>query len=300
MIYTVTFNPAIDYTLTVPCLLQGEINRSVDEKLFLGGKGINVSVVLRELGYNSTALGFVAGFTGDYIESELKKANINPCFVHLKNGVSRICVKIRSSHETDINAQGPLVEPQELAEFMTKIDTLKDGDVLILAGSIPKSLPANVYEQILSKIQGKAIKTIVDAEGDLLKSTLKYHPFLIKPNHKELSGVLKTPINTKEDALIGAKKMQEMGALNVLVTLAENGSVLLDQNGNEHKIDAPKGKLVNSVGAGDSTVAGFIAGYLATENFEHALNLSVASGSATAFSEGLANKQKIDEILNSL
>ncbi len=300
MIYTVTFNPAIDYCLTLPCLLQGEINRSTDEKIFVGGKGINVSLVLKEFGFNSTALGFVAGFTGEYIENELKNADIKTDFVHLKSGFSRINVKLRSAHETDINALGPNISPEELNEFLLKIDALKDGDILILSGSIPKTLPDDMYSQILLKLKNKSVKTVVDAQGDLLKNTLEYHPFLIKPNHKELSEILKTPINTLEDALMGAEKLQQAGALNVLVTLAEKGAVLLDQNGNRYKITAPKGKLINSVGAGDSTVAGFISGYLATKNFEHALKLGVASGSATAFSEGLAGAKEITDCFNTI
>ncbi len=297
MIYTVTFSPALDYVMTLPCLLQGEINRSSSENVYVGGKGINVSTVLREFGVDSTALGFIAGFTGEYIESELKNAQIKTDFVRLKNGISRINVKLRSSHETDINAGGPSITPDELSSFFKKLENLKDGDILVLAGSIPTTLPNNMYEQILCAVKGKAIKTIVDAEGELLLNALKYNPFLVKPNHKELSAILKTPINTQEEALNGAKALQQMGALNVLVSLAENGAVLLDKNGKSHALQAPKGQLVNSVGAGDSTVAGFIAGFLEKGDFEYALRLAVAAGSATAFSNGLAKQREILALL---
>lgn len=297
MIYTVTFNPALDYTLTLPCVLQGEINRSLSEETFAGGKGINVSFVLGELGVSSTALGFIAGFTGDEIERQLHEKGIKTDFVRLKKGNSRINVKLRADFETDINCQGPEIAEDELNAFYDKLKNLTDGDVLILAGSIPKMLPFDTYEKVLKAVADKQITTIVDAEGELLLNTLKYRPFLIKPNHLELAAILGKPLNSEEDIINGAKALLEKGARNVMVSMAEKGAILVAENGKIYKAAAPKGRLINSVGAGDSSVAGFVAGYLKSNDFEHALKLGVASGSATAFSLGLATKDKIYEII---
>ncbi len=297
MIYTVTFNPAIDYILNVPCLLQGEINRALSEEYFIGGKGINVSLVLHQLTVESTALGFVAGFTGDKVLEELKKSGIRADFVKLCSGNTRINVKLRCDHETDINAVGPDINTADLKEFLNKLDRLESGDFLVLAGSVPKSLPQNVYETVMQKICPKGVKVVIDAEGSLLTSTLKYKPFLIKPNHHELSAICGTPVNTVEDAFCCAQKLKDQGAGNVMVSMAEKGAVLLCENGERYFTNAPEGQLINSVGAGDSAVAGFIAGTIANMPYYDTLRLAVACGSATAFSKGLANRQKIDDVL---
>lgn len=297
MIYTVTLNPALDYTLTLPCLLQGEINRSVSEEFFVGGKGINVSIVLNELGIESTVLGFIAGFTGDEIERQLKEKGIKTDFVRLEKGNSRINVKLRAGFETDVNCQGPQIDDTDMERLYEKLKQLKQGDVLVLAGSIPKGIPCDTYEKILEAIKGREVKTVVDAEGDLLLKTLKCKPFLIKPNHLELAAALSKPLNSEEEIIEGAKKLKEQGAKNVLVSMAEKGAVLVDEKGEIHKMEAPEGSLVNSVGAGDSVVAGFIAGYLKQGDYDYALKLSIASGSATAFSSGLATKEKIEDLM---
>lgn len=300
MIYTVTFNPAIDYVLSVPKFKKGEINRSTEEIFYVGGKGINVSVVLKELGCTSVALGFVAGFTGEKIEQELKLQGITTDFVHLKDGTSRINVKIRSDEETDVNAAGPEIDVQSVEEFYKKIESLNDGDVLILAGSIPKQMSDDTYCKVLRILENKSINVVVDAEGDLLVKTLKYRPFLIKPNHIELSQMLGECFDTEEDIIDGAKRLQKAGAKNVLVSMAEKGAIFIDETGKSHRVLAPKGKLINSVGAGDSMVAGFIAGYMETKDYGYALKLGVAAGSATAFSVGLATAEEIEKILGCL
>ena len=300
MIYTVTFNPAIDYVLSVQKFKTGEINRSVEETIFVGGKGINVSVVLKELGCTSVALGFVAGFTGEKIEQELKQQGIATDFVHLKNGTSRINVKIRSVEETDVNAAGPEIDAESIDEFYKKIQKLDDGDLLILAGSIPKQMSDDTYCRVLELLKDKEVKIVVDAEGDLLVKALKYHPFLIKPNHIELAQILGEKLETDEDIIRGAKQLQAMGAGNVLVSMAQNGAVLVDEAGKSYRVAAPKGTLVNSVGAGDSMVAGFVACYLKTKDLKSALDLSVAAGSATAFSLGLATAGEIQRVLDSI
>ncbi len=297
MIYTVTLNPALDYTLNLPCLLQGEINRSSSEEFFVGGKGINVSIILNELGVSSTALGFIAGFTGDEIERQLKEKLIKTDFVKLEKGNSRINVKLRADFETDVNCQGPQITNADMERLYEKLKYLKQGDVLVLAGSIPKGMPSDTYEKILEAVKERKVKTVVDAEGDLLLKTLKCKPFLIKPNHLELAAALGKPLNSEDEIIEGAKLLKEKGAQNVLVSIAEKGAVLVDEKGEIHKMEAPEGSLVNSVGAGDSAVAGFIAGYLKQGDYIYALKLSIASGSATAFSLGLATKQKIEELM---
>lgn len=300
MIYTVTFNPAIDYVLSVPKFKKGEINRSADETFYVGGKGINVSVVLKELGCASVALGFVAGFTGEKIEQELNLQGIITDFVHLKDGASRINVKIRSEQETDINAAGPEIDADSLKEFYKKTENLSDGDTLILAGSIPKQMSDDTYCKVMEGLKDKGVRVVVDAEGELLVKALKYRPFLIKPNHLELMQILGEKIETDEDIISGAKQLQRMGARNVLVSLAQNGAVLVDEAGCSYRVAAPKGTLINSVGAGDSMVAGFIAGYLKTKDLKSALDLGVAAGSATAFSVGLATADDIQKVLGSI
>ena len=300
MIYTVTFNPALDYVVKVDNFQTGGINRVYQENIFFGGKGINVSVVLREHGFTSTALGFTAGFTGEAIEKGLQEQGIKADFIRLKEGMSRINVKMKSDNETEINGQGPNIPQDALDQLFDKLDTLQEGDVLILAGSIPNTLPEDVYEQIMAKLDGKGILIAVDATKDLLLNVLKYHPFLIKPNNHELGEMFGVVLKTEEDITFYAKKLQEQGARNVLISMAGDGAILVTEEGNMHKIGVPKGTVVNSVGAGDSMVAGFMAGYLTKGDYAYALKLGTASGSATAFSEGLAVKEDIDKLLATL
>lgn len=300
MIYTVTFNPAIDYVMNVPGLVPGEVNRSKEEYVFFGGKGINVSLVLRELGRDSTALGFIAGFTGDAIRRGVEDAGVKSDFIRLENGLSRINVKIKASTETDLNGKGPDISEKDLQSLFEKLDTLKDGDILVLAGSIPPDLPENIYETILARLSDKSITFVVDATGDLLKNVLVYKPFLIKPNHHELGEIFGKTLKNTDEIAHYAKEMQKMGARNVLVSMAANGALLVDETGRVHIIGTAKGKAVNSVGAGDSMVAGFLAGYLEKNDYSYALALGSAAGSATAFSEGLANKELVFRLLNEI
>lgn len=300
MIYTVTFNPAIDYVLSLDSLDTGIVNRSKNEALYFGGKGINVSAVLRQLGVESTALGFTAGFTGIAIENGMKEMGIKTDFVRLESGNSRINVKIKTDKETEINGQGPFISEKALGQLYEKLYSLTDGDILILAGSIPNSLPDDIYETILEKLSGKGIRFIVDAEKNLLLNVLKYKPFLIKPNNFELGEIFGIELSNTEEIIKYAQKLRQMGAMNVLVSMAEKGSVLADDNENVHIMKAPSGKAVNSVGAGDSMLAGFIAGYLETQNYKYAMQLGTAAGSATAFAEGLAEKNDIIKILKKI
>lgn len=301
MIYTVTFNPALDYVVTVSDMKLGQVNRLEDAKIFYGGKGINVSLVLQQLDIKSVALGFIAGFTGKEIEQSMKKTGISTEFIYLKEGLSRINVKIRSSMETELNAPGPAISSEEINQLFGMMDDMvKEGDTIVLAGSIPATLPDNIYETIMERMQGKKVRIVVDATKDLLKKVLKYQPFLIKPNNHELAEIFQVDINTKDDVIFYAKKLQDMGAENVLISMAGDGAILVDENGFVHQIGVPSGKVLNSVGAGDSMVAGFMAGYIKTNDYDMALKYGTAAGSATAFSEGLANKELIEELLQKL
>ena len=290
MIYTVTFNPAIDYVVRLDAPLEvGEVNRAQGEDCVLGGKGINVSGVLAQLGCESVALGFVAGETGAWLERGLAAQGLKTDFVHLENGMTRINVKIKAGQETELNGAGPAIPESALQQLEAQLDKLAEGDILILAGSIPASLPQSVYERLLARLQGRGVRAVVDATRDLLVNVLPYHPFLIKPNNHELGEIV-----------AAARTLQEKGARNVLVSMAGDGALLLDEQGQVHRIGCPKGKVVNSVGAGDSMVAGFVAGYLQSRSYAQALRLGTACGSATAFSLGLATKEKIDELLAQL
>lgn len=300
MIYTVTFNPALDYVIKVDNFQTGGINRVYQENIFFGGKGINVSFVLREHGFTSTALGFTAGFTGEAIEKGLQEQGIKSDFIRLPKGMSRINVKMKSDNETEINGQGPNIPQDALNQLFEKLNTLVKGDVLILAGSIPNTLPEDVYEQIMARLDGTGILIAVDATKDLLLNVLKYHPFLIKPNNHELGEMFGVVLKTEEDITFYAKELQEQGARNVLISMAGDGAILVTEEGAVHKIGVPKGTVVNSVGAGDSMVAGFMAGYLTKGDYAYALKLGTASGSATAFSEGLAVKEDIDKLFATL
>lgn len=299
MIYTVTFNPALDYLMYVSELQSDDINRTEKEQLFYGGKGINVSVILTRLGVKNKALGFLAGFSGHQIENMLNADGIENDFVYLKKGYTRINVKIKSKKETDINACGPEITDDGIRELFKKIENLENGDCLVLAGSIPKSLPDNIYEKIIEKLNGRGIDFVVDATGDLLKNVLKYKPFMIKPNHHELGEIFSTEIKTLGDIKKYGKMLQDMGARNVLVSRGKDGAALLDENGNIHTMGNVPGKITSSVGCGDSMVAGFIAGYCKTKDYAYALKLGSACGNATAFSSNLATKEEIEKMLQS-
>ncbi len=299
MIYTVTFNPAIDYVVRTDDIAVGGVNRAKSEDIFFGGKGINVSLVLSELGIRSKALGFIAGFTGDAIEKGVAAQGVGTDFIRLDGGFSRINVKIKSDAETDINGRGPDIGGKAVDKLFGKLDALRDGDTLVLAGSIPDSLPADIYEKILERIQGKKIRTVVDATKDLLLNVLKYKPFLVKPNDHELGETFGVTLKTTGEIEQYARKLKDMGAVNVLVSMAGNGALLLDENGRTHVCGVCKGTVRNSVGAGDSMVAGFIAGSQ-NGDYEYALKLGTAAGGATAFSDGLAERTLIDELIKQL
>lgn len=299
MVYTVTFNPAVDYIVHTKELRAGATNRSDSEEIYFGGKGINVSIVLSELGVKSKALGFVAGFTGAAIEQGVSEKGIDADFVHLSGGFSRINVKIKSDEETELNGQGPKIPDEAVQQLFAKLDELQDGDTLVLAGSIPSSLPSDIYERILARLSGRKIRAVVDATKDLLVKVLKYQPFLIKPNNFELGEIFGVELHTTDEIVKYAEKLHEMGARNVLVSMAGDGAVLLDETGKTHVCGVCRGTVKNSVGAGDSMVAGFIAG-CEKAGYEYALRLGTAAGGATAFSEGLATKEKINELLQQL
>lgn len=300
MIYTVTFNPSLDYIINVENLKMGETNRSSSEMILSGGKGINVSTVLKNLGFENVALGFIAGFTGKEIENGAKEFGINTDFIELREGLSRINVKIKADKETEINCTGPSISPDELEMLYNKLRELKDGDILVLAGSVPPSLPQDIYEKIMEMLQNKGIKIVVDATKDLLLNVLKYNPFVIKPNNHELGEMFGVVLKTEEEIIEYAKKLQDMGARNVLISRAGDGAIMITENGEIYKSAAPKGTVVNSVGAGDSMVAGFIAGYLNNGSYEEAFKTGVATGSASAFSKYLATKEEVLEILKRL
>ena len=300
MIYTVTFNPAIDYVVHFDDLKVGEINRNVSEEFQFGGKGINVSNVLRTLGFDTVALGFVAGFIGEGFEKGLAEMGLKTDLIHVKEGMTRINVKVKAAEETEINGIGPVITEEDMEELNRKLDAIGPDDVLVLSGSIPACLSGDTYEKIMARLDGRGIRIAVDATKDLLVNVLKYHPFLIKPNNHELGEIFGKVLKTDEEIAECARKMQEMGGRNILVSMAGDGALLLDENGQTHRIGCPKGKVVNSVGAGDSMVAGFLAGWLASGDYGYALKLGTAAGSATAFSIGLAEKPLVDELLATL
>ena len=301
MIYTVTFNPAIDYVVRLDTPLEvGTVNRAKGEDCVLGGKGINVSGVLAQLGCQSVALGFVAGETGAWLERGLAAQGLRTDFVHLAQGMTRINVKIKAGQETELNGAGPDIPADAMHRLEEQLDRLTEEDILILAGSIPQSLPQDTYEKLLARLEGHGVRTVVDATRDLLVNVLPYHPFLIKPNNHELGEILGKELTTDEEIIAAARTLQQKGARNVLVSMAGDGALLLDETGTVHRMGCPKGKVVNSVGAGDSMVAGFVAGWQSTGDYLHALRLGTACGSATAFSLGLATREKIDELLKQL
>lgn len=300
MIYTVTFNPSLDYVVSVKDFELGKTNRTSYEQMVAGGKGINVSNLLSNLGIENTALGFVAGFTGEEIERKVKNLGISSKFISIKNGFSRINVKLKDYEGTEINGMGPVIDKDEVELLMDQLRDLKAGDTLVLAGSIPESMDSSIYKNIMAELQEKNISFVVDCTKDLLLNVLEYKPFLIKPNNHELGEIFGVELKTKEDVVPYAKKMQEKGARNVLVSMAGQGAVLLDEDGEVFMLEAPKGELVNGVGAGDSMVAGFIAGWTEKKDYYHAFKMGVAAGSASAFSEHLATKEKIESVFNSI
>ena len=293
MIYTVTFNPSLDYIVSVEDFKLGLTNRTSSELILPGGKGINVSTVLGNLGIENTALGFLAGFTGKEIERRLKEMGVASDFIEINEGVSRINLKLKSIDGTEINGSGPVISPEDVEKLMEKLDKLGEGDVLFLAGSIPTSMPDDMYQKIMAKLDGKGVMIVVDATRDLLLNVLEYHPFLIKPNNHELGEIFDVELLTRESVVPYAKKLQEKGARNVLVSMAGEGAVLVAEDGSVYDTPAPKGELKNGVGAGDYMVAGFMAGWMEKHEYRHAFHMGVASGSASAFSENLATKEEI-------
>lgn len=300
MIYTVTFNPAIDYVVELVSFNIGEINRTTREYMNLGGKGVNVSRVLTNLEVPNVALGFVAGFTGDALRTGLERMGVKTDFISLEEGNTRINVNIKGVEETDINARGPEIPNSAIEELFKKLDNLQSGDTLVLAGSIPTSLPNDMYERIMERLYGKGIRFVVDATRDLLVKSLKYEPFLIKPNNHELGEIFGLELTTDNEIIYYARELKKQGAKNVLISMAGDGAILVDENDVAHKIGTPKGKVKNSVGAGDSMVAGFCAGYLEKGDYKYALRMGTAAGSASAFSESLATKQEVIDLLNKI
>ena len=300
MIYTITFNPALDYIIRVDDFKLGKVNRTSYEEIYAGGKGINVSIVLNNLNVENIALGYIAGFTGDEIENRVKSKGCKTDFIKLNNGMSRINVKLKSNEESEINGQGPAINDRDLDELFNKLDSLKEGDILVLAGSIPSTLPENIYEVIMKRLENRNIKIIVDDTKDLLLNVLKYKPFLIKPNHHELAELFNVKLNNEDEIVFYANKLKEMGAKNVLISMAGDGAIFVTEDNRVITSNVPKGKLVNSVGAGDSMVGGFIAGYINNADLEEAFKMGVATGSASAFSEGLATKDKVYELLKDI
>ncbi|MBO3445815.1 1-phosphofructokinase [Clostridium sp. CCUG 7971] len=300
MIYTVTLNPAIDYVIMLDNLKTGSVNRISSENVYPGGKGINVSGVLKELGYESTVLGFISGFSGAFIKDSLDKKGLKTDFIDLENGFTRINVKIKSNEEIEINGQGPHINNQKLNQLYKKIDKLNEGDILVLSGSIPKTLSENLYENIMKRLENKYVRVVVDATKDLLLNVLKHKPFLIKPNNHELEEMFNVKLKSNEDVALYARKLKDMGAKNVLVSMGKNGAILVNEENRVFISNVAKGKVINSVGAGDSMVAGFISGYVSTNSYEEALKLGTACGSATAFCSDLAKREFIESLLSEI
>lgn len=296
MVYTVTFNPSLDYIVSVEDFRLGMTNHTSSELILPGGKGLNVSMVLGNLGIENTALGFVAGFTGEEIVRRIEEMGVKSDLIPVENGISRINLKLKSIDGTEINGCGPEISEKNVERLMTKLDVLKNEDVLVLAGSIPSSMPDDIYKKIMERLNGRGVMIVVDATKDLLVNVLEYHPFLVKPNNHELGEIFHTELKTRKEVIPYAKKMQEMGAANVLVSMAGEGAVLAAADGTVQDIPAPKGKLINGVGAGDSMVAGFLAGWMEKRDYKHAFYMGVSAGSASAFSEILATGKEVEAV----
>ena len=300
MIYTITFNPALDYISQVDNFEIGKINRTKTEKILVGGKGLNVSTVLKNLGIENTALGFIAGFTGEELKKKIKQKGIKTDFIKVRDGITRINVKINSQVETALNGNGPNITEENIKELLEKINNIKTKDVVILAGNIPRCINNNIYEIICKKLKQSKVKFVVDATKELLINVLKYEPFLIKPNKEELEEIFMEKINSKEDIIKHAKQLQKMGAQNVLISLGGEGAILVTHDKKDYYLKAPKGKVINTVGAGDSMVAGFIAGYEKSGDFEKAFKMGIATGSASAFSMELATEKEVAHLLKEI
>ena len=300
MIYTLTLNPSIDYVVHLDSFVCGVTNRTAAEEYYVGGKGINVSLVLAELGMNSTALGFTAGFVGEAIENRLRELGINADFIRLKEGISRVNVKIKAESESEINGQGPHIAEEDFARLLAKTEVFREGDTVVLAGSIPRTVSDDAYERILRRIEWRNVRIVMDATGQLLLNCLPFRPFLIKPNLQELSELFGREISGESETGYCARELRKMGARNVIVSLGGEGAVLFAEDGNVYRSGVVKGTVLSTVGAGDSMVAGFIAGYERTRDYVYALKLGAACGNATAFSPGLADRGKINELLGRL
>ena len=300
MIYTVTFNPSLDYIVSMKDFQFGKTNRTCAELMLPGGKGINVSTVLQNLGIENTALGFTAGFTGEELLRKMKEIGFYCDFIHLEQGCSRINIKLKDFDGTEINGQGPSISRKAIDRLMAKLDQLKAGDTLVLAGSIPSSMPDSIYRDILSALNGRGVQFVVDATQNLLLNVLEYRPFLIKPNNHELGEIFGVTLSTREAVVPYARKLQEKGARNVLVSMAGQGAVLVAENGEVHMQPVPKGTLVNAVGAGDSMVAGFVAGWTRKQDYRHAFHMGLSAGSASAFSDLLATREEIEQVYRTI
>lgn len=297
MICTVTFNPSLDYIVRVDDMRLGMINRTTYEQVLPGGKGINVSIVLGNLGHASRALGFLAGFTGAEIARRVSEAGVSADFIEVAEGMSRINAKIKSNEETELNGQGPLITEENIEELYAKLDVLGEGDTLVISGSVPNTLPGDMYERIMARLDGRGVRIVVDAERDLLTRVLPYKPFLVKPNNIELGDIYGVTLKTRDEVVPYAKRMQKAGAQNVLVSMAGEGGVLVSADGQVFQSPAAKGTVVNSVGAGDSSVAGFLAGLMETGSYETAFRMALASGSASAFSDHLATRPEVEALM---
>ncbi|MBQ1508189.1 MAG: 1-phosphofructokinase [Erysipelotrichaceae bacterium] len=300
MIYTITFNPSLDYIAACEDFRLGETNRVTKETIFPGGKGINVSIVLSNLGFETSALGFLAGFTGEEIRRLIVEKGIRNEMIRVNNGFSRINVKLKSQCESELNGMGPRIDDDAIRQLYCKLDELTGDDILCLAGSIPSSMPPTMYSDIMKYLQPLNMKIVVDATKDLLMNVLEYRPFLIKPNNHELGDLFNVRLNTRDEVVPYAVRLQEKGARNVLVSMAGEGAVLVDENGKVHQSEAPKGKVVNSVGAGDSMVAGFLYGYLKFHDYAEAFRYGLSAGSASAFKEDLATAEDIEKLYQTL
>lgn len=300
MIYTVTFNPSLDYIVDVENFRLGMTNRTCSEQMMAGGKGINVSIVLQNLGIENTALGFIAGFTGEEIRRQVSQIGIRAQFISIPEGISRINLKLRSIDGTEINGMGPTIGQAQLDALYEKLDTLTDQDTLVLAGSIPASMPSSIYSDIMERLQEKGVTFVVDATKQLLLNVLRYKPFLIKPNNHELGELFGVTLSTREAVVPYARRLQERGARNVLISMAGQGALLVAEDSSVHLTPAPKGTLVNAVGAGDSMVAGFLAGWQEQHDYGHAFRMGVAAGSASAFSRYLATREEVERVYTQL